>query len=137
MRLIVNTNRIIAALVKDSYSRKIIMQANAELITIRLSAEEIQKHFSEIGEKSALSSEEIELLLGKFAEKLILLDDLAVQRYMDEAKDIMDSIDKDDTPFIAAALAADAPIWSDDHHFQQQSRVKVYRTKELGKLWQD
>jgi len=46
---------------------------------------------------------------------------------------IMDKIDPDDTQFIAAALATNSDIWSDDTHFTKQNKVKVWTTKELIK----
>ena len=51
--------------------------------------------------------------------------------FRDTASKIMDSIDPDDTPFIAAALATGADIWSDDKHFEQQNEIKVWKTKDL------
>jgi predicted nucleic acid-binding protein len=44
----------------------------------------------------------------------------------------MDAIDPDDTPFIALASAVENDgIWSDDKHFQQQTRIRVWQTKDL------
>ncbi len=134
MKLIVNTNRIIAAIIKDSYSRKILLSLPAELIMINLSHQEIKKHKSEIIEKSGLTDNELDYLLLKFKEKLILLDDEMIQKYMLEAKEIMEKIDTNDVPFIAAALATDSDIWSDDSHFQRQKKIKVWKTKELVPL---
>lgn len=134
MKLIVNTNRIIAAIIKDSYSRKILLSLAAELIMINLSHQEIEKHKSEIKEKSNLTDNELDYLLIKFKEKLMLLDDGVIQKYMLEAKGIMEKIDANDVPFIAAALATDSDIWSDDLHFQRQKRIKIWRTKDLVPL---
>jgi len=53
---------------------------------------------------------------------------------MDEAKKIMDNIDKADAPFIAAALAVNSPIWSDDKHFQKQHKITVFKTEDLNRL---
>lgn len=135
MRLVVNTNRIIAALVKNSYSRRIILSSPLEGITIGLSAQEIEKHLTEIKEKSRLTDEEIDYLLAQFKKKLIHLEDWVIQKYMPEAKTIMEQIDPADTPFIAAALAAEAAIWSDDKHFTRQNAVKVWTTKELVRTY--
>jgi len=44
MRLVIDTNRVIAALIKDSFSRKIILHIDAELITIPLLKEEVMKY---------------------------------------------------------------------------------------------
>ena len=46
----------------------------------------------------------------------------------------MDKIDPDDTPFIALALAVENDgIWSDDKHFEQQNRIKIWKTGALSK----
>lgn len=82
MILIVDTNRIIAALIKDSVSRSVIMSGKIELISL------------DFGKKE---------------------------------------VDPDDTPFIAAALACNVDIWSDDEHFQKQKRIKTWKTKDIIK----
>ena len=52
-----------------------------------------------------------------------------------EAKDIMESIDEGDIPFLAASLtiACDA-IWSDDKDLKRQRRVRVWNTREIMRL---
>ena len=131
MRLIVNTNRIIAALIKDSASRKIIIHSNAELLTIGFLNKEIQKYNGTLLKKSSLNKIELDILFKKLMEKVLILDDRLINTKIKEARRIMDKIDPNDTPFIAAALAAKADIWSDDEHFQRQNKVKVWRTKDL------
>lgn len=133
MKLIVNTNRIIAALVKDSISRKIINHLKAELITINFSQEEIGEHKKEIMDKSRLNEDQFSLIINKLKEKLIFLEEGLILTKIKEAKEIMDNIDPDDTYFIAAALATNSDIWSDDKHFEKQKRVKIWKTEELAK----
>ena len=134
MKLIVDTNRIIAALIKDSISRRIITHINKELITIDFSEKEIKKYKALILKKAKISSFELNLIFEKLKEKLIILDDKIILTKMKEASKIMDDIDPDDTPFIAAALATKSDIWSDDKHFDRQNEVKVWKTKDLMKF---
>ena len=134
MKLIVDTNRIIAALVKDSFCRHIITHLNAELLTIYFSTKELAQHKALILEKSELSETDLELLLDKLVSKMTILDDRIVNQQMARAKKIMDSTDPNDTPFIAAALATGADIWSDDTHFEKQKVVKIWRTKDIANL---
>lgn len=136
MKLIVDTNRLIAALIKDSYSRGIILHMDAEFITLHFSLKEIRDHSNEVMEKARLSSDQFNLLVEKLIKRCILIDDDTIEQKMEEAKQIMDSIDPDDTPFIAAALATGADIWSDDAHFDAQTKVEVWKTKDLIKLIQ-
>ena len=134
MRLIVNTNRIIAALVRDSVSRKIITHIDAELITIDFSQKEIGKYKTLITKKAKIDYEEFDVILDKLKGYLVILDDRIISEYVDEARRIMDHIDPDDTPFIAAALATKSEIWSDDKHFERQNKVKIWKTKDLIKF---
>ncbi len=134
MKLVVNTNRIIAALIKDSASRKIINHLKAELISIEFSDIEIKKYKQTILKKASINEEEFKLIFEKIREKLVVLDDNIILTKLDMAKEIMDKIDPDDTPFIAAALATNADIWSDDQHFQKQNKIKIWKTEDLTGL---
>ncbi|MBN1169487.1 hypothetical protein JXA56_00530 [Candidatus Micrarchaeota archaeon] len=131
MKLVVDTNRIIAALVRDGGSRKIITHFDGELITIGFSMEELGNHKNEILKKAKISETDLEMILDKLFSKMTVLDDNVINRHMDDAQRIMGDIDSADTPLIAAALATKVPIWSDDKHFKKQYRVKILTTKEL------
>ncbi len=133
MRLLVDTNRFIAALIRDSISRRIIMEMNAELIVIPFMEREVEKYKPLIMQKTGMDEFELELLIDILNAKMIVLSEEAVTPYMSAAEEIMDKIDPDDTFFIAAALATGADIWSDDEHFQKQNRIKVWKTKDLMK----
>ena len=134
MKIVVDTNRIIAALIKDSASRRIIMHLDAELISIDFLHKEIKKHKKLILKKANISEEELDILFWKLVDKMVILDDSIIARSMKEAARIMDKIDADDTPFIAAAMATGASIWSDDNHFQKQNRINIVKTEDLAKL---
>ncbi|MBI2105790.1 hypothetical protein HYT56_03055 [Candidatus Woesearchaeota archaeon] len=133
MRLIINSNRIIAALVKDSTSKKIILEGNLELLSINVSEDDVKRYKKEILKKSELTEAQFDFIYEKLKEKLIILDDKIIMNKMEEAKRIMDKIDKDDTPFIAAAIATKSSIWSDDKHFEKQNRIKILKTNDLIK----
>ena len=73
-------------------------------------------------------------MLGLLFSKISVISDGLIKAKMNEAKNIMDGIDKDDTPFIAAALSIENDgIWSDDKHFKKQTKVTVLNTEELLK----
>ena len=134
MRLIVDTNRIIAALIRDSSSRRILLSPKFEFISIRFGEKEVYKYKEEIITKANISAVQFEKLINTFSSKLSTLDDSSIESYMAEAKEIMGKIDTNDTPFIAAALSKNCGIWSDDAHFQKQNKVKAWKTEELLKL---
>ena len=131
MKLVVDTNIIIAALIKDSACRHLLTHLNAELISIRFSGKEVQKYKKRIVKKTGMSDDDFDVLVEKLFEKITMLNDQLVELYMQQARKIMEKIDRGDTPFIAAALATKADIWSDDMHFEKQTRIKVWKTKDL------
>jgi predicted nucleic acid-binding protein len=67
--------------------------------------------------------------LGSVKERISFVGEL--DDFADEAKAI--SPDREDWAYFAAALVADAPIWSNDKALKKQDRVRVYNTAELLK----
>jgi predicted nucleic acid-binding protein len=132
MILVIDTNRIIAALIKDSASRKIIYSDKFLLLTPKFTLEELKGNRKEILTKTRLSGTAFESLLSIIMSNLYVVDDSIIKYKLEEAKRIMDKIDKNDTPFIALALAiANDGIWTDDKHFERQNRIKVWKTSDL------
>lgn len=135
MILIVDTNRIIAALIKDSYSRKIILSDKFELITVNFSKQEISKYKDHILQKAKISEQEFEILFKIIFSKIKVLNDILVEEFMEEAKGIMDKIDPNDAPFIAGALSIENNgVWSDDPDFEKQNKIKIWKTKDLAQF---
>ncbi len=134
MRLIVDSNVLFSALIKDSITRRILMHIDAELITIAFSEQEMANHQKMLLQKSSLNKIEFGLLLEKLKSKLVFIDDLIVAARFEEAYEITKKIDPQDSPFVAAALATGSDIWSDDTHFDKQHKVKIWKTKDLVKF---
>ncbi len=132
MRLIVDTNIILSALLKEGLDRKIITSQNIEFYSLDYSLEEIEKYIDYIIKKSKLSKTEVETLLNLFMENIIIVSDEEIKAKIDEAMKIMKDIDIKDSPILACALAIpNDGIWSHDKHFEKQNRVKVWLSKDL------
>ena len=132
MRLIVDTGRIVAALVRDSTTRSIILSDKFELLTVSFLKSEITEHEQELAEKAKLKKSEFNEILSKLMSHVQIISDLTIESKMNEARKIMQDIDPDDMPFIAAALAVEFNgIWADDDHFRRQTQVKIFGTATL------
>lgn len=134
MKLIADTNRIIAALVRDSYSRRIILSEKFEFATVEFGISEVKKHRGYILKKAKLSTPQFNDLMTRFLARIEVLseEEIGAEAFADAVK-IMGGIDKADAPFVALALGIkNDGIWSDDRHFLQQKAVKVWRTKSLA-----
>src|SRR3989338_3103981 len=132
MKLVVDTNRIIAAIIKESASRRIIETQEHEFIAPDFSLGEINKHSGEICKKGNLAKKEFDLLISLLFYRIGIIPAHAYKQNMDEAKELLGKRDAKDVPFLALAIAEKADgIWSDDNDFLVQRRIKVYKTKDL------
>lgn len=131
MKLVIDTNRIIAALIRDGQSRNIITK-NHDFITTDFSLEEINKHKQEILEKSGMDEFSFDLLLALVFYNIEIVPVSEYEGSIKEAKDLMGERDIEDVPFLALALAKEAGgIWSDDKDFESQNKIKIFKTRDL------
>ena len=135
MKIIVDTNRIIAALIKDSTSRKILFSNKFEFLTAEFTKKELDGHKKEILNKVHITESAMDSLMSTLFKRIYVVDDIAIAERFGSAKAIMDKIDSDDTAFIALALAVENDgIWSDDKHFTMQKVIKILKTSDMLKL---
>lgn len=135
MKLVINSDRIIAALVRNSKCREIILSEQFEFLTIEFAKSEIYEHEEELTRKAQINKMQFEVILSILFNKIALVENSKLQAYMKRAKEIMDNVDPDDTPFIAAALASESDgLWTEDKHFDKQAVVKVFHTDDMVRL---
>jgi len=135
VRLIVDTNVLISALVKKSTVRGLLLNPLFEFYVPEHCIEEIERHVGEISERSGFSVENVYLLLGVLLTSVQVVPAERVVKKYKEAEKIMGKIDRDDVPFLALALSfPNDGIWTEDKHFLKQDRVKVWRTRDLLEL---
>jgi predicted nucleic acid-binding protein len=135
MKLVIDTNIIISALIKDSLTRELIPDKNLELITPAYTLTEITKYREEICKKSGTNDVEFNILILILFKKIKIIDPKIYDKYLNEGKELIKDIL--DIPFIACALAFNCPIWSDDKHFKKQNRIKIFITKDLIEMCKD
>ncbi|HLC84182.1 MAG TPA: PIN domain-containing protein, partial [Candidatus Nanoarchaeia archaeon] len=122
MRIILDSNIVIAALMRDSHIRHLIFSSEQSLCFPQFMVDEIHSHKGLILEKSGMDESSYQQLLVKLLGKLSLIPTDLIKKHLGQATEIMKLIDVKDAPFIAAALSyPDAVIWSDDKDFEKQS----------------
>lgn len=132
MKLIIDSNVFFAALLKDSNVRAAVVFSSHQFFIPAYVLQELEEHEEELLEKTTYSKEEFALIISSILQKLSVIEDTLIQAEMEKAKGIMDSIDPDDTPIVAAALAIQADgIVTFDPHFKQQSALKIFDVNEL------
>ena len=133
MKVVVDGNRIIAALIKDSTTRDIIFDSFFELITPEFILTEVRKYETEIITKAKITKEEFEILLSLIFENVTIIS-------KDEYEDLINGLQKEikdfkDLPYLAVSLSINAyGIWSHDPDFLEQKKVKILTNIDMLKL---
>lgn len=136
MIVVIDTNVIISALIKDSITRKIIVESNLHFKYPQISLQELLKYKGYILDKTGYSKENLEIIMNKLLEHIDLVPLEIIQPWLNASKEIMEQIDINDAVFIATSLALDnSVIWSDDADFERQKVIKILKTKDLVKMF--
>ena len=131
MKLVIDTNNIIAALIKKGISRRIIFSPAINFITPEYTLQEISKYENLICKKAKINEDEFQRLLNFIFEYITIIPKEDYEDFFNQSKTLIDDID--DLPFIALYLASKADgIWSDDTHFKTKNEIIIFRTRELA-----
>lgn len=131
MKLVVDTNVLLSALIADSVTRTLLGAIEDTLVAPVELKRELSQHSELVLEKSGLSEPEIEELTSRLFDHLEFVPDSELEAYRAEAVDELADVDPDDVIFLAAALAVDGGIWSDDRHLRNQDLVPVVTTGDV------
>lgn len=132
MKIIIDSNVLFSALIKDSKTRSIIFEYDGFFLFPSYIFEEMQEHMDELREKSKMPKEDFRKLLHLILRKVLIVSDEVLDPFKQDAVEIIKNIDLNDAPFFACALAYPASaIWSDDKRLKNQNKIRVFNTKEL------
>ena len=132
IRLVVDSNVLAAALIREGTTRNLFLRADLELYLPDFSLEEIRKHRMEYIEKACLNEREFDSVLQTILESFSTLSFLEYAHFEKQAKEI--SPDPTDWPFFALAFRMECPIWSNEKRLKKQNAVTVYGTTELLRI---
>ncbi|MEK6963292.1 MAG: PIN domain-containing protein [Nanoarchaeota archaeon] len=132
MKLVVDTNCIFAALLRDRTCREILTSRKHTFVTPDFTLEEIKKHAREIQKRSGLAPEAFDLLMSLLFINIEVIPHLEYDIFLPKAKKLIGDQDMKDVPFVACALALKIDgIWSDDQDFLAQKKIMIYTMREL------
>ena len=132
MRLVIDSNRLVAGVLKDSTSRELIICGRFEFYSPDQLVIEIKKYEDYLIQKGRLADGQFDTILNALLDNNILVPYEEFRLEFEEAIGIMLDIDVKDAPFLAVGMALGLDgIWSEDRHFQGQDRLKVYDTGDM------
>ena len=132
MNIILDSNILFSALIKDSVTRRLILEYDGFFLFPEFIFDEMIKHKDELLMKSKMNSGDFNKLLKLLMKKVIIMPNNTIASYKAESLKIIGKIDQNDAIFIACALAyQDSIIWSDDKKLKEQNKVIILNTKEI------
>ena len=132
MNIIIDSNVLFSALIKDSKTRRTILEYDNCFLFPSFIFTETQRHKGELLAKSKMTKEEFDRLFQLILKKVIIVPNEALTSQKRAALEIVKDIDINDALFVACALAyPDSVIWSDDKKLKNQTKVKVLDTREI------
>lgn len=131
MKLVVDANVVISALIADSKTRELIVTLESELLTPEVVHDEIGGYEALIVEKSGMDTDRVQQFIDLLFQYIETVPASEFYPYIGEAEEAIGDTDPDDVLYVACALARDAGVWSDDSDFDEQDLVAVFTTSEV------
>ncbi len=134
MIIILDSNVIIAALIKDSITRKIIIDLHPHIYFPEEMSKEIKKYKDIIKKKAKINEQQFLEAYQKLFKYIKTVPNDDILKYKEKAQRIMQEIDPKDHLLIAASFCfPDSVIWSNDPHLKMQTKVNTFTTLEIIK----
>jgi predicted nucleic acid-binding protein len=134
MRLVVDANILVAALLKDAATREILLNEKMELFAPEHLLNEI-KHLlknPKIRKRLRLNDEELYELSSAILSGIKFIPEKIFLIFIKRSLALV--AHPEDAPYIGLSLALQLPLWSNDSALKEQTAVKVYTTFELIKI---
>lgn len=131
MKLVVDANVVISALIADSNTRELIVTLEPDLLTPEFVYDEIGNYTELIVQKSGMSPERVAQFIDLLFQYIETVPAQEFYPHIEEAEAAIGDIDPDDVLYVACALAEDAAVWSDDTDFDEQTLVETYSTSDI------
>ena len=133
MKIVIDSNRIIAAIIKDSTTRQILLNKKFEFIAPSYVFSEITKYKDYITRKVNINSEEFDTLLSLIFENINIIKASEYDNFIKKLKNEVS--DSKDIPYLAVAVFTEAKgIWTHDIHFKEQNKIEIFANMDMLKL---
>ncbi len=129
MELVIDTNIIVAAIMKNSLTRNLVLSDSFTLWSPQRSKFEVLKYSDEYLKRSGLTQPEFDIVVGLVFSAVNIIP---LRKYsVFEKQATLFCPDPFDLSFFAVALFKRCPIWSNEHKLKAQKIIPVYNTVEV------
>ena len=131
MKLVIDANVVISALIADSKTRELIVTLEPYLLTPAFVHDEIENYQDLIVAKSGMEQRRVTQFIDLLFQDIEVVPADDFYPAIERADDAIGDTDPDDVLYLACAIARDAAIWSDDSDFDEQDLVERYSTSDV------
>lgn len=131
MKLVIDANVVISALIADSKTRELIVTLEPDLLTPAFVYDEIENYEDLIVEKSGMELGRVTQFIDLLFQYIDVVPASEFYPTIEKADEAIGDTDPDDVLYLACAIACNATIWSDDSDFDEQDLVETYSTSEV------
>ncbi|MCU4719427.1 PIN domain-containing protein [Halapricum hydrolyticum] len=131
MKLVIDANVVISALIADSKTRELIVTLDPDLLTPTFVHDEIENYEDLIVEKSGMKPDRVTQFIELLFQYIDVVPTSEFYPAVESADEAIGDTDPNDVLYLACAIVRDAAIWSDDSDFDEQDLVETYSTSEV------
>lgn len=136
MLIVIDSNVLFSALIKDSTTRRLILEYTGLFLFPEFIFEEMEKHKDELLKKAKMGEKEFNQLLELLLARVLIVPNTILEKHYAAAFELVKDIDSDDLIFFACALNYPGSIiWSDDARLKKQSKIKIINTSEMVSIF--
>ncbi|MBU0532990.1 hypothetical protein KKB44_05860 [Candidatus Micrarchaeota archaeon] len=133
MILVVDTNIIIAAIIKPSTTQELILKEDIKFYSPEFLRNEIEKYRTEILKKSGYTESELESIISIMYSNITIVPKDEYQHLKEEV--LKFTPHQSDWPFLALAKHLGATLWTNDSDLKiKQAVVHIITTAELVQM---
>jgi predicted nucleic acid-binding protein len=132
--LVVDTNILIAAMLKAGTTRNLLFNSTFSLYAPEHITSEIFKYKKEIMEKGKMDENSFGLVFSLVLSQVRIVSKEEFSGKIKEATHICEK-HPEDVPFVALALHLRVPVWTHDKAFSKHSEIKTVSTQEIIELF--
>lgn len=133
MKLVVDANILVAALLKNAVTRELLLREDIKFFAPLQLFKELRHLLDnpKIRKRIKLNEEGLKELSCAIFSRIDFVPENFFLAFIKEAGILVSH--PEDSPYAALALALKIPLWSNDSALKQQSAIKVFTTLELLK----
>ena len=132
IKLIIDANIILSALIKPSITRKIIFENYHTLFAPEFIIEEVKKYRSMVIKRAGLTQESFDKLYELIFNEIELIPNHLIRTCIDESMELIGQRDPKDVIYVAATICQGLDgVWTNDNDFTEQEKIPIFTTKDI------